>query len=52
MSVQWKCYSKTLQNTWIRSLKSDTNLLVSDTIVPGLHMRFYAGTQKKVFYIG
>jgi integrase len=50
--MKWKCYKKIFGDTWIRKLRADTNLLVSDTRIPGLHLRYYAGTGKVVFYLG
>ena len=50
--MQWQCYKRVFRDTWIRSLKADTNLLISDTQIPGLHLRYYAGTRKVAFYLG
>ncbi|MDR1112411.1 MAG: tyrosine-type recombinase/integrase [Bacteroidales bacterium] len=52
MATKWKCYKKNFLDTWIRSLKSDNNLLISDKQIPGLHLRFYATTRNIVFYLG
>lgn len=52
MATEWKCYKQTFKDTWIRSLKSTVNLLVTDTVTPGLHLRFYANTKNIVFYLG
>lgn len=52
MATEWKCYKQTFKDTWIRSLKSTINLLITDTVTPGLHLRFYANTKNIVFYLG
>ena len=52
MADKWKCYKQVFKDSWIKSLKSDTNLLISDTVIPGLHLRFYHTTKKVVFYLG
>ena len=52
MQTQWKCYKKIFGDTWIRALKANTNLLVSDTRIPGLHLRFYSATKNVAFYLG
>lgn len=50
--MEWKCYKRIFSDTWIRSLKADTNLLISDTRIPGLHLRFYQPTRHITFYLG
>ena len=52
MTAKWKCYKQKFTDTWIRSLKSPVNLLVTDTLTPGLHLRFYAATKNTAFYLG
>lgn len=50
--AKWKCYKRTFSDVWIRSLKSDEHLQISDTMIPGLYMRFYPATRNKSFYLG
>jgi integrase len=50
--AKWKCYKRVFSDTWIRSLKSEDNLQISDTAIPGLYMRFYPATRNKAFYLG
>lgn len=49
---KWKCYKKAFGDTWIRSLKADTNLQISDTMVPGLYLRYSCATDRIAFYLG
>lgn len=51
MQTRWKCYKKPFRDTWIRNIKSDVNLQISDTTIPGLQLRYSAKTGKKVFYL-
>lgn len=51
MQTAWKCYRKPFRDTWLRTLKSDINLQISDTTVPGLCVRYSARTGNKVFYL-
>ena len=50
--MEWKCYKKVFSDTWIRALRANTNLLISDTRIPGFHLRFYSTTRHIVFYLG
>lgn len=52
MPTQWKCSKRPFKDTWIRAIRSDCNLQISDTTIPGLFMRYSASTNKKVFYLG
>lgn len=52
MSTQWKCYTKPFRDTWIRVLRSDVNLQISDGTVPGLFLRYSATTRCIKFYLG
>ena len=49
--VAWKYYRKPFRDTWLRALKADTNLQISDTMIPCLQLRYSARTGKKVFYL-
>lgn len=51
MQNTWKCYRKPFRDSWLRTLKADTNLQISDTTVPCLYLRYSARTGKKVFYL-
>lgn len=51
MAEKWKSEKKIFRDTWIRSLKGNTNLQIIDAQIPGLHLRFYHATKKKVFYL-
>lgn len=46
-----KYYKKNFKDTWIRTLKSDIDLQISDTEIPGFQIRYSAKTGKKVFYL-
>jgi hypothetical protein len=52
MARKWKCYKQVFREAWIRSLKSNVNLLISDTMIPGLHLRFYPNSKSITFYLG
>lgn len=49
--TNWKCYKKIFRDTWIRTLKSDQNLQITDMTIPGLHLRYYAVSKTIVFYL-
>lgn len=51
MQTTWRYYRKPFKDTWLRTLKADTNLQISDTTVPCLYLRYSARTGKKVFYL-
>ena len=50
-TTHWKCYKRMLDESWIKSLKSDVNLCVTDTCIPGLQMRFYHDSGHISFYL-
>ena len=52
MANQWKCYTQAFRDTWIRSLRSDVNLQISDGGIPGLFLRYSAATNRVRFYLG
>ena len=39
MEKQWKCYTQAFRDTWIRVLRSDVNLQISDGTITGLFLR-------------
>jgi len=51
MASNWKCYKKIFRDTWIRTLKSDVNLQITDMTIPGLHLRYYATSKTIAFYL-
>lgn len=51
-TMQWNYYKKVFADTWIRSLKADTILQISDTQIPGLYLRYYPSTKNITFYLG
>ncbi len=52
MAEQWKCYTKAFRDTWIRLLRSDINLQISDGNIPGLFLRYSAATRSIRFFLG
>lgn len=52
MANLWSRSKRPFRDTWIRCLKSDKNLQISDTTIPGLYLRYSAASGKKVFYLG
>lgn len=52
MEKQWKCYTQAFRDTWIRTLRSDVNLQISDGTIPGLSLRYSAATNRVRFYLG
>ena len=52
MEKQWKCYTQAFRDTWIRVLRSDVNLQISDGTIPGLFLRYSAATRHIRFYLG
>lgn len=51
MAYECKYYKQNFKDTWIRILKSDIDLQISDTEIRGLQLRYYAKTGRKVFYL-
>ena len=49
--THWKCYKRMFADAWIKSLKSDINLCISDTCIPGLQLRFYQKTGHISYYL-
>ena len=44
-------FRKNMTDTYLRGLKSKTDLQITDTQVPGFHLRFSGATQRGVFYL-
>lgn len=45
-------YKRHLTDTMIRALKSKNQLIISDTRIPGLQLRYYPKTRRVSFYLG
>ncbi len=52
MPTQLECYVKPFRDTWIKTLKSDKVLQISDGTISGLHLRYSPLTNKISFYLG
>lgn len=50
--MQRQCYVKPFRDTWIKTLKSDKILQISDGTIAGLHLRYSPFTDKISFYLG
>lgn len=44
-------FKKTFTDIYLQRLKSSCDLQITDGDVSGLHLRYYAGTKRKVFYL-
>ncbi len=51
MATQWICKKRAFKDTWISQLKSDVNVQVADGTIPGLYLRYYAGTKAISFFM-
>lgn len=52
MSEKWICERRIFRDTWIRTLRSDKNMQITDGTIPGLYLRYSRLTNRISFYLG
>ncbi len=51
MSKKWICQKRIFKDTWIRSLKSESNMQITDGTIPGLYLRYSRLSHGISFYL-
>ena len=51
MRVIWQCTKKQFKEGWLKTLVNTHNMQITDGTIPGLSLRYYAGTNRISFYL-
>lgn len=51
MRVIWQCTKKQFKEGWLKTLVNTHNMQITDGTIPGLYLRYYAGTNRISFYL-
>ena len=46
MRVIWQCTKKQFKEGWLKTLVNTHNMQITDGTIPGLYLRYYAGTNR------